>query len=98
MKAFVLVLDLGLLVLACNYQTCRYVSKSYGGICSVYALAAVSGGSVYVHPYIVWIQVNFNVVDFRKDCDSSCRSVDSSAGLCFRYTLYSVSAALVFEP
>ena len=42
LESLFLVLDLGFFVLACNYEAGWDMGKSYGGICGVYALAAVS--------------------------------------------------------
>lgn len=42
LEGLIFVLDLGLLVLACYYDSCRDMGQPYSRVCRIYALAAVS--------------------------------------------------------
>ena len=97
LECFFFVLDLGFFILACNYQSCRFVSQTDSRVRRVYALTAVSGCTVHIHANIVRIQIYFHVVHFRQHSNSRCRGMDTTAGFCFRHTLYTMGAALIFQ-
>ena len=40
--------------------------------CIALALAAIAGCTIHINSYIIWIQVDLNVIDFRKHSHRCC--------------------------
>ena len=92
-----LILKLGFLRLAVDYDSCGNMGKTHGRVCGIYTLPAVSGGTHYVDAAVIHINLYVYILSLRHHGYRRCGSMDSSAGLCLRHTLYPVHAALVFQ-
>ncbi len=92
-----LILKLGFLRLAVDYDSCGNMGKTHGRVCGIYTLPAVSGGTHYVDAAVIHIDLYVYILSLRHHGYRRCGSMDSSAGLCLRHTLYPVHAALVFQ-
>ena len=73
------------------------MSQSDSRIGGVYTLASIPGCSVNIDSDIVWIQIHLNIVDLRKHSHRCSRCVYPAAGFRLRYSLYSMSAALILK-
>ena len=73
------------------------MGQAHRGVRGVDALAAVAGGAVHVDADIVRIEIDFDVIDFRQDCNGCRRSVDTAGRLGLGDALHTVDAALVLE-
>ena len=96
-KCFILVLKLRLLILAGNHDSCRDMSKTYCGVCGVDTLTTVSGCTEHIEFTLIEIQMEINFFRLRHDRYRTGRGMDPSAGLCLRYSLYTVNTAFVFQ-
>ena len=73
------------------------MGQSYGGVCGVDALAAVSGGAHYVDSYVFIVNDNVHIFYFGHYSYGYSGGVDAAAGFGFRDALYAVYAAFVFK-
>ena len=58
-----------------------------GGVRRVDALAAMAAGAEHVHPDVVWVNLDVNILCLRQHSHRSRRGVDSSAALRLRHPL-----------
>ena len=97
LQRLVFIFQLALFILAGNYDSGRDVGQTYRRVRRVDALTAVSGCTEYIEFTVVHIQMEINLFCFRHDGHSTGGSMDSSAGFCLRYSLYTVYTAFVFQ-
>ena len=73
------------------------MSQTDSRVCGIDTLSSVSGCTHNVDTAVVHINLNIYLFRLRHNGNRGSRGVNPSAGLCFRYTLYPVYAAFVFQ-
>ena len=97
-KCLGLILQLGFLGLAVNYNTCGIMGQTHCRVCGINTLPTVSRCSHHVDPDILIINNNINIIIYlRHNCHADCGGMDTSAGFCLRHTLYPVYTAFIFQ-
>src|SRR5437016_4152130 len=91
-------LDLRALVLARHDETRRQVRDPHRGVGRVDPLPARAGRSVHIDPEILFLDLDVDVLGFRKDRDGDGRGVDPAARLGDGHALHAVHAALELQP
>ena len=71
--------------------------QTYRRVCSVDALTTVSRCTEYIEFAVIHIQMEVDFFCFRHDCNGTGGSMDTSAGFCFRNSLYTVHTTLIFQ-
>ena len=96
-ECLVLILKLGFLILAGNYDSCRNMGKTYRRICGIDTLSTVSGCTEYIKLTFVQIQMEIDLLCLRHDRNGTSRSMDSSSGFRFRYSLHTMYTAFILQ-
>ena len=73
------------------------MGQPYRRVCRVNALTAVAGRTVNVHPDIVRVEIDLDVIHLRQHRHRRRGCMDPAAGLRFRDPLYTVRAALELQ-
>ncbi len=93
-----LILKLRFLCLAVHHNAGRIMCQTYRGIRGIHALSPVSGRSHDIHPDILLINNNINVlIHLRHHSHTDGRGMNPAAALGLRHTLYPMHPALIFH-
>ena len=96
-KCLLFILQLGFLRLAVDDDSRGNVGQAHGGVCGVYALAAVSGSAHHIDAAVVHVDLYVHILGLRHHRHRRCGGVNPPAGLRLRHPLHPVHAALVLQ-
>ena len=71
--------------------------QSHSRVCCIDTLSAVSGCTEHIEFTVIHIQMEINLLCFRHNGYGTGGSMDTSAGFCFRNSLYTVYTTFIFQ-